>query len=852
MAIANPVRHMPIVIAAILGAFVLATSAVAGINAWTTTGPRGGWTLLAADPTTPGRVFAGREGALFRSSDDAATWMPVAVAPDPNTPSLRPAAMAWDPATKDTIYASFGGSRLSKSVDGGLTWAPQGLAVPCCPPDGVAVGFDRIAVTTGSPRRLHALLDGGGLYTSVDDGATWLPSTSGPGNDFSVDPFRPDSVYFATGAGGQFLRSDDGGATWQQVAVGLELGLRFSAIAADATQNGRLYAAGNLFGSSEPAAIYVSNNRGVSWSKLGVLPEDPSVSVSELLVDPQRPNVLVALAQDVLRSDDSGITWRVLYVRPSFIYGLGGGRNTALAAGATLDTLVVGTTIGGVTLTTDAGATWQPRNAGLTGDRVTALAGATNPGFYEAAIAHSRWFDASTLYLGQSAQNVWEDIDTFPLLAPPFGSLSAVVAVTTADTVPAPAWFILGDTDRVARSNDFGQWDELAPLPQGNYDKLVATADTTAILYVAGPTIFPGILRISGGLATSVDGGQSWLDRRAALAQASGGMLAATALAVSALALDPQQPSTVWTGVGLMLFRSDDYGASWTLVANFSGVTGTPQQIDAIVVDPEDASHIVIAGHLAARVQESFDGGASWASLENGLTYPGDVRTLTVDWAVQPRAIYLGTAVGIYMNVAPGQWSLVPGSDALAVNAIVIARPPGVPDRMTLLAGTDTGVYEYTPDPTGQFVPIYRFFNTATSTHFYTGSAAEHDYVLAHYPTFQDEGIAFWALDDAVLGARPVWRFFNTVTGTHFYTNNEAEYLSMLAASPQIVFEGIAFYVFGGAEPGTVPGWQFYNSISGTHFYTTSDDELIYVEQHFPQFIPQGIHFGVYPAVPRQ
>jgi photosystem II stability/assembly factor-like uncharacterized protein len=851
MAIANPVRQAQIIVAAILGAFTLATSAVAGINAWTTTGPRGGWTLLAADPTTPGRVFAGREAALFRSTDDAATWTPIVVAPAPNTPSLLPEAMAWDPAAKDTIYASFGGSRLSKSVDGGLTWATQGAAVPF-PPAGESVGFRRIAVTKGSARRLHALFDGGGLYTSTDDAATWLPSTSGIGFDFTVDPFRSDSIYFAGGGSGNFLRSDDGGATWQQVATGLDLRLFFSAIAADPSQNGRVYAAGNLFGSSEPAAIYVSNNRGVSWSKLGVLPEEPSASVSELLVDPQRPNVLVALAQDVLRSDDDGVTWRALDVRPSFIYGLGGGRNTALAAGPTLDTLYVGTTIGGVTRTVDAGATWEPRNAGLTGDRVTALAGATNPGFYDAAIARSRWFAASTLYFGKSGQNVWEDVDTFPLLAPPFSGLSAVVAVTTPDTAPAPAWFVLGDTDRVARSNNIDQWDELTPLPVGNYDKLVATSDTLAMLYVAGPTIYPGILRVSGGLAASLDGGQTWLDRRAALAQASGGMLNAGALDISALALDPQQPSTVWVGIGLMLFRSDDSGATWTLVANFSGGTGTPQQVDAIAVDPQDISHVVIAGHLAARVQESFDGGASWGSLESGFTYPGEVRTLAVDWAVSSRVIYVGTTGGVYVNNAAAQWSLVPGSDTLAVNAIVIARPPGVPDRMTLLAGTDTGVYEYTADPTGEFVPVYRFFNTATSTHFYTGSAAERDYVLAHYPTFQDEGIAFWALGNAALGALPVWRFFNTVTGTHFYTNSEQEYLSMLAASPQIVFEGIAFYVFTGADPGAMPGWQFYNSISGTHFYTASDDEVIYIEQHFPQFIPQGIHFGVYPAVPRQ
>ena len=44
-----------------------------------------------------------------------------------------------------------------------------------------------------------------------------------------------------------------------------------------------------------------------------------------------------------------------------------------------------------------------------------------------------------------------------------------------------------------------------------------------------------------------------------------------------------------------------------------------------------------------------------------------------------------------------------------------------------------------------QRIPIYRFFNTDTSTHFYTASATERDSVLQNSPAYNYEGIACYA-----------------------------------------------------------------------------------------------------------
>ena len=82
--------------------------------------------------------------------------------------------------------------------------------------------------------------------------------------------------------------------------------------------------------------------------------------------------------------------------------------------------------------------------------------------------------------------------------------------------------------------------------------------------------------------------------------------------------------------------------------------------------------------------------------------------------------------------------------------------------------------YAY-PTPRADDLPVYRFYNTRTGTHFYTQSEAEKNFVLATYPVFAFEGPAYYAPPVAGAGRAPLFRFFNTNTGAHFFTTNVAE-----------------------------------------------------------------------------
>src|SRR5690606_4134508 len=65
---------------------------------------------------------------------------------------------------------------------------------------------------------------------------------------------------------------------------------------------------------------------------------------------------------------------------------------------------------------------------------------------------------------------------------------------------------------------------------------------------------------------------------------------------------------------------------------------------------------------------------------------------------------------------------------------------------------------------------IYRFYNEASGTHFYTSSPIEAGGLVRHSPEFRYEGIAFNQASASAEGATEIFRFYNHDTGSHFYT----------------------------------------------------------------------------------
>lgn len=189
-----------------------------------------------------------------------------------------------------------------------------------------------IAVDPDNPRHWLIGADGGGIWESRDQGATWAPRTDGQISlsmgALAFGPGDPRTVYAMTGAelfsglsyaGGGLLKSTDGGTTWQAVPGAALANLTCASLKVHPASASVLLAAmsygfagrGSESVTGSPRGLSKSTDGGATWSlKL-------SGDATALTVDPTNfSNQYAGLglifgspANGVYRSTDEGATW---------------------------------------------------------------------------------------------------------------------------------------------------------------------------------------------------------------------------------------------------------------------------------------------------------------------------------------------------------------------------------------------------------------------------------------------------------------------------------------------------------------------------------------------------------------
>lgn len=139
--------------------------------------------------------------------------------------------------------------------------------------------------------------------------------------------------------------------------------------------------------------------------------------------------------------------------------------------------------------------------------------------------------------------------------------------------------------------------------------------------------------------------------------------------------------------------------------------------------------------------------------------------------------------------------------------------------------GTGSGALTWSvlPEP---LLPVYRFYNNRTGTHFYTPSESERQTVqstLGHLYTF--EGVAYHT--KATKNTQSLYRFYNNRSGTHFYTASESERERVATTmTGTFTYEGATYKVSPTGDGGKTAVYRFYNRRTGSHFYTASYAEM--------------------------
>ena len=569
----------------------------------------------------------------------------------PGTPAQ---GLAVDPSDGRIVYADGGGGRISRSLSGGEQWQSAQVG-------GVDEVFRAITVDPANPAIVLAFstsdVDGGasgGVYLSHDRGGHWqrLPhqpngalATAGFGRGILVDA-RGRTLLLADKLQGVF-RSDDFGATWSNPLPGPAA--RTYTLARDPNDDHSYWAGG--FDAAGNAAVWVSRDVGKTWTEV-VLPADPALQgpiVTALAVQPRGGRIVAgtnggtaetaefSLGGDIYVSDDGGGHWTQASItadhwatgtaivfdpsNPDLAYAAGNGvvgllrsqdggmtwTQRLLADGTSFFTLALsapaagrgarlfGAGGGAIEVSDDDGTNWARAERGLEllGANQVLEDGRAPGGLYAqdgfGGLAHSDDGGAG-----------WSRIEPVP------GANTTLDLAVDRSAAERPAYALsyLSHTYSLYRSVDVGRhWALLdVALPTLWQHQLLADPRRpgTVYLFLATASSFNTLLR-------STDFGATWQTTTIGV----DGDYAATP---APLAPDPDHPGVLFAAMGSGLWKSADFGASWTFLPQLPlglyGIAGLA------VTGGAPGSVLVSAGDDNGNfsLQQSRDGGTTWST----------------------------------------------------------------------------------------------------------------------------------------------------------------------------------------------------------------------------------------------
>ncbi|MFQ5525825.1 MAG: WD40/YVTN/BNR-like repeat-containing protein [Thermoanaerobaculia bacterium] len=476
---------------------------------------------------------AGHPGGvgILRSRDGGKSWETLDEANGLGDDELHVGSLYMHPENPDLLLAASGNDPytvggLYRTVDGGDTWE-EVLDVN---------SLSAVEICSSDPNVAYAgSIDG--FYRSMDAGASWQqlggflwgPDDTAAGFpiDIACDPVFPDRLFVNNYGGGNFL-SVDGGQSWTVASRGYT-GALMAQIAVAQGDATRVYA-------SARSGLFGTENSGRNWHGLGygVAHDLEGLAIA---VEPTDPlHVLATLGDagpDPLESFDGGRSWQRL--------------NTGMWAGGPTSDMVTSivfspsrsrtifATVGeascwtkgvcrkssgrGVIVSRNGGKTWK--TTGLKKGEVVALAIAPQtPSLIYAAVFKKG------IYRSTNDGRRWRRVSAAPLLPPAGpGQESLTLRSLVVDRLDSNKLFAGFDTGGIATSVDGGEtWTAAsAGLPAEATVNHFATHPKEAdVVYAASQNSGVFVTRNGGQTWNAVNGG---LKMRAArhLAMASDG-----------------------------------------------------------------------------------------------------------------------------------------------------------------------------------------------------------------------------------------------------------------------------------------------------------------------------------------
>jgi len=249
------------------------------------------WQIRPGSEEAPDTLWLGVEpSCLFESRDGGDSWGPVqGFMNHEHRPHWTPGAgglclhtIVPHPSDDARMLVAFSTGGVYKTLDGGATWAPsnKGVRAEFLPDKHPEFGqcVHKVVCHPDRPDRLF-LQNHWGLYRSDDWGATWQDIANGVPSDFgfamAVHPRDPDTVYIVPLESDMFrcvpeaklrvFRTRNAGASWEGLSEGLPQEGAYETVLRDALDTDGAKQAGVYFG-TRSGKVYASRDEGDSWS----------------------------------------------------------------------------------------------------------------------------------------------------------------------------------------------------------------------------------------------------------------------------------------------------------------------------------------------------------------------------------------------------------------------------------------------------------------------------------------------------------------------------------------------------------------------------------------------------------
>jgi photosystem II stability/assembly factor-like uncharacterized protein len=568
------------------------------------------------------------------------------------------------------------GDGIYRSSDAGKTWTHLGLRdgeqIPALAVD--PANPNRLfAAVLGHP---YGPNEERGIFRSEDGGATWekvlYKDDRTGGSDVVIDPKNPQVVFaslweetlgpwedknsFAGKHGGLF-KSIDGGATWTQLTNGLPPNLIQINVAIAASDSQRLYATLSTtvesgYANDKGLGVYRSDDAGASWRKITDDPR-PAMKIGggDLpvpAVDPQNPDVVYSASIVTCRSEDGGRTWISLRGAP------GGDDYQNLWINPRNSKILLLVSDQGALVSVNGGESWSSWYNQPTAQLYHVAATSGFP--YEVCAGQQESGSVCTSTRGNDGEITFREWH-------PVGIIEYGYAAP--DPLHPDIIYGAGRTEVSRYDMATGEDQNVTPVP--THEKDVRADRSEPILF---SPIDPHTLYYAANrLFKTTDGDQTWetispdLSRETTpqlpnLPALTPEQLAVRRGAIYAVAASYKTTQTIWAGTddGLVWLTRDG-GKNWSNITP-PGVTPWSKiaQIDASRFD-DDTAYVAVSrlrvDDLHPHAYRTHDGGKTWQTIDTGLPNDAPVNAVRAD-PVQPELLYAATERAVWTSFDDG------------------------------------------------------------------------------------------------------------------------------------------------------------------------------------------------------